>query len=151
MRDARWYTARILRGLANAAITLVLYMYIFPELFRRLYENLGYSGMPLHATSTYLIFTLLIVGLHTAASLLEGSIFEPVLRSSANMFGVIYVLSFLGNGTISVSNIPVGEKTYIDFEIELGPIMLIFFAFFVVPSVAMPFINYFFKDEAGEG
>jgi len=151
LRDAKWYAKRVTRGIANAAITIVLYIYLLPELFNKLYENLGYTPGPLHPTSTYLAFTLIIVGLHTAASLLEESIFEPVLRSSANLFGVIYVLSFLGNGTLSVNNVPAGNGTYVDLEMELGPIMIIFYAFFVAPSMAMPFIDYFFRERTGEG
>ena len=143
--ETRKYAKKLLKGIIESLFTIILYLYIIPELFGNLYASLGLRGAPVGGagTYTYVALVLIISGLHIAASMLEKTFFEPLLRASANMFGIIYMLSFIGINMISVRNIPVGDGIYVDIDFGMGPLTVIFFAFFVAPGIALPFIEHF--------
>ncbi len=144
MKDLRWYAREALIGILDAALLAIIYLEVLPLLLNRLYESIGYT------TTSYMssAYTAVLVGisiLTVSARLLKGKFLEPVLRASANLMGVLYALSYLGtNALIEINNIQAGDYK-IDIKFDLGPLLLIFFGFFVVPGVIMPFISYYYK------
>ncbi|MCE4627747.1 MAG: hypothetical protein F7C34_01165 [Desulfurococcales archaeon] len=144
-RSISWYVKEALKGVLDAALLVILYLEIFPLLMERLYESMGYSA-PNYVSSVYLTVLVGISILTISARLLRDTFLEPVLRASANLMGILYVLSYLGTDTlVEVNNIPAGDYM-LDIKFDLGPLLLIFFGFFVAPGVIMPFISYYVRE-----
>jgi hypothetical protein len=135
----------IVKGTIEGALTVILYIYIVPVIFKYIYNSLGYESPELDLLKPqYLGIMITILGLIVASRVLESTIFEPLLKSTANMIGIVFVIYLLGNGIIEVNNIPSGDFK-VDFTFDLAPMIVVFFAFFAVPGVVMPFIRYFLK------
>ncbi|MCE4624508.1 MAG: hypothetical protein F7C35_01405 [Desulfurococcales archaeon] len=148
LRIALWGATR---GVIEGLLAIIIYIYLLPQLFMYIYEKLGYSGYPGYdiVSSKYLTFIILILGLSTTAKILKKTIFDPILRASANMFGILFVISFLGSGSFTLKNLPAGDFKA-DITLDLSPLLTVFFIFFVVPSVIAPFIDYFYEMSQSE-
>ncbi len=141
---------RTISGIIEAIIIILIYLYLFPLVLNKLYSTFGYSySLFGPSKNVYLAALIIIVGLGITSKILRGSILSPVLRAAANMIGIIYVLSLMGNGVITVEGLQSGGYT-LDVTFDLSPIMIIFFAFFAVPGVIMPFITYYYSEEIEE-
>ena len=142
----QWYAVEALKITLDAALLIVVYLEVLPYIINRLYESIGYTATSYSYVSQ--VYPAVLVGisiLTVSARLLKGEFLEPVLRASANLMGVLYALSYLGTKTlIDASNLSVGGYN-VDIKFDIGPLLLIFFGFFVAPGVIMPFISYYYK------
>ncbi len=129
-------------GLLDAALIALLYVYILPYLFSAISQQLESAQQIGPSLTHYYIAIALISGLAISSRFFRGTIFRPVLLASANLLGALYSFSYLNKGVISAGPISSGDYN-ISFQLNITPLIIVFFMFFVVPSVVLPFVDYF--------
>jgi hypothetical protein len=131
-----------IKGIIDGILVIILYLYLLPYALGKIYEALGYSWALPTRSGTFILLTIIIAGLTITARLVKGTIFNPTLRSTANLFGILFVLYIMGNGVITVSGVDAGDFTA-DITFDMSPIVVVIMFFFAIPGVIIPFIDYF--------
>ena len=149
-RSLQKYFRRALVGVLEGIIIITIYVYILPYMFSQLYQYMGVQAPNIMRGGSYLLVISVIIILTIISKIFRETLFRPIFLSSANLMGVLYALSFLGSGTLSLNNIEAGTGVYLDLTIDLSPFLLIVYMFFVIPSVIMPFISFFTSEEISE-
>ena len=136
--------SKVLHGLLEGFILWSLYSYVVPLVFQRLMTTVPqaryYVKSMIPSTEYLITYLAFFVGLSTAASILSGTVYGPILITLLNVVGFFILLSILRGGVIEWSLI--ADKTRIDVCIDISVIIVVIFAFITIPSIAFSFLRY---------
>lgn len=143
-----WIIKQILIGVLEGILYSIIYIYLLPYLFTYLSSSLSSQIAPigLPFSSEIYIYIGLFVGLDVVARIMKGTIYNPLLRASSSLLGLLIVLSYFNGGVLSVGPISTSTgQVYITLDLSL--ILLIYVAFIIAPGIIIPFIEYFVENK----
>jgi len=143
-----WIVKQVFLGILEGIFYSIIYVYFLPYLLTLLSSSLS-SQIPLLAlpfSSEIYIYIGLFVGLDVVARIMKGTIYNPLLRASSSLLGLLIVLSYFNGGVLSVGPISTnGGQVYMTLDLSL--ILLIYVAFIIAPGIIIPFIEYFVENK----
>jgi hypothetical protein len=148
----KWIIKQIILGLIEGIFYSIVYIYILPYLYSYVLSSVSYgfsisSLLPSYLTSEILIFIGLFMGLEVVARIMKGTIYNPLLRASSSLLGLLIVLSYFNDGILRVGPIPVQSGGDVFITLDLSLILLIYVAFIAAPGIIIPFVEYYVENK----
>ena len=143
-----WIIKQVLLGILEGILYAIVYIYLLPYLFTLLSSSLTSQITTLTSflSSEIYIYIGLFVGLDVVARIMKGTIYNPLLRATSSLLGLLIVLSYFNNGILSAGPLSInGGEVYI--TLNLSIILLIYIAFIIAPGIIVPFIEYFVENK----
>ncbi|AFZ70304.1 hypothetical protein Calag_0544 [Caldisphaera lagunensis DSM 15908] len=143
-----WIIKQILLGILEGILYSIVYIYLLPFLLTLISSTLSnqITAITSLLPSEIYIYIGLFVGLDVVARIMKGTIYNPLLRATSSLLGLLIILSYFNNGILSAGPITInGVQAYI--TLNLSIILLIYIAFIIAPGIIIPFIEYFVENK----
>ncbi|MEB2792658.1 MAG: hypothetical protein G5Z42_03755 [Caldisphaeraceae archaeon] len=143
---------QIVLGMIEGIFYSIVYIYLLPYLYKSFaYSFSSFTSVPTLTsfipTSEVLTYIGLFIGLEVSAKVLKGTIYNPILKASSSLLGLLIVLIYFGGGVLKVGPIFLKNMGDAYITLNLSLILLIYVAFIAAPGIIIPFIEYFVEDK----